>query len=267
MTGKDSHPAGMDGLLEIMTRLRDPETGCPWDLEQDFHSIAPYTLEESYEVVDAIEREHAADLRDELGDLLFQVVFHAQMAKEAGWFEFSDVANTICDKLLRRHPHVFGDEQVADARAQTEAWEQHKEREREPHGSAIDGVPLALPALTRAWKIQKKAARAGFDWPDIQGVFDKVQEELQELRQETDRESGHAAILDECGDLLFAAVNLVRYAGVDPERALRSANGKFTRRFHQVEEQCRLSGKDIKATGIDKLEAYWEYAKQREPGL
>jgi len=264
MSGKDSEPATIDRLLEIMAQLRDPVSGCPWDLEQDFHSIAPYTLEESYEVVDAIERNDRDGLRDELGDLLFQVVYHAQMADEAGWFDFSDVVSSICDKMVRRHPHVFGDEVVADAGAQTRAWQQHKARERGPAASALDGVPMALPALTRADKLQKKASHVGFDWPGFHGVAEKVEEELEELREEIERAAGADALLDEAGDLLFAAVNLVRHAGIDPESALRKANAKFTRRFHQIERQCRESGRSVAATDLDTLDYYWDQAKRDE---
>jgi MazG family protein len=265
MTHTDTAKAGIETLLEIMARLRDPEGGCPWDQEQDFRSIAPYTLEEAYEVVDAIERDAREDLQDELGDLLFQVVYHARMAEEAGWFDFSDVARGICDKLVRRHPHVFAGETVADAEAQTIAWEQHKDRERAAViDSAIAGVPVALPALTRACKLQKKAARVGFDWPEIGGVIDKLEEELEELRAEIDRNAGHAALEEEAGDLLFAAVNLLRHAGVDPETALRRASDKFAWRFRQVELRCLESGKAVKEVSADVLDWHWNAVKQRE---
>ena len=239
MTGSDACPAAIESLLDIMARLRNPESGCPWDVQQDFKSIAPYTLEEAYEVVDAIEQDDRAGLQGELGDLLFQVVFHAQMASEAGWFDFQDVVTGICSKMIRRHPHVFADEVIEDAEAQTRAWESHKEKERGTDGSALDGVPLALPALTRARKLQKKASRVGFDWPSIHGVADKVEEELEELNEEIGRQAAGGRLADESGDLLFAAVNLVRHAGVDPESALRQANSKFSRRFHQVEALCQ----------------------------
>lgn len=267
MTHTDTAKAGIETLLEIMARLRDPEGGCPWDQEQDFRSIAPYTLEEAYEVVDAIERDAREDLQDELGDLLFQVVYHARMAEEAGWFDFSDVARGICDKLVRRHPHVFAGETVADAEAQTVAWEQHKDRERAAViDSAIAGVPVALPALTRACKLQKKAARVGFDWPEIGGVIDKLEEELEELRAEIDRNAGHAALEEEAGDLLFAAVNLLRHAGVDPETALRRASDKFAWRFRQVELRCLESGKAVKEVSADVLDWHWNAVKQQETG-
>ena len=265
MTHPDTENASIETLLEIMSRLRDPEHGCPWDLEQDFRSIAPYTLEEAYEVVDAIERDAPDELKDELGDLLFQVVFHARMAEEAGWFDFSAVVRGICDKMIRRHPHVFADETVTDARAQTIAWEKHKEREQSAIiDSAIAGVPVALPALTRACKLQKKAARVGFDWPDIDGVIDKLGEELGELREEIDGKAGHAALEDEAGDLLFAAVNLLRHTGVDPETALRRASDKFAWRFRQVELRCLESGKAVRDVDADVLDWHWNEVKRQE---
>jgi MazG family protein len=258
-------PATIETLLEVMARLRDPQNGCPWDQQQDFRSIAPYTLEEAYEVVDAIDRGDMDDLQDELGDLLFQVVFHAQMANEAGRFDFSHVLNGICDKMVRRHPHVFADEAIADAEEQTRAWERHKENERKSgSGSVLDGVPLALPALTRACKLQKKASRVGFDWPDIRGVAEKVGEELQELRAEIGEASDPAALAEEAGDLLFAAVNLIRHAGIDPETALRQANRKFTRRFHQVEARCREAGHAVSEAGLETLDGYWDQVKREE---
>jgi nucleoside triphosphate diphosphatase len=258
-------PATIQTLLEIMGRLRDPDGGCPWDRQQDFRSIAPYTLEEACEVVDAIERNDRADLQDELGDLLFQVVYHARMASESGWFDFSDVLQGICNKMVRRHPHVFAGEEVADAGAQTRAWEAHKQKEkRDAPASVLDGVPLALPALMRADKLQRKAARAGFDWPDIRGVFDKVEEELEELHAEIEDGLDHEAIRDESGDLLFAVVNLLRHAGVEPESALRQANSKFTRRFRQVEQLCRDKGSSVTETDLDTLDWYWDQVKLEE---
>ena len=206
-------------------------------------------------------------MQGELGDLLFQVVFHAQMADEAGWFDFQDVVRGICSKMTRRHPHVFAGEDVGDAAAQTRAWELHKEKERGTVASALDGVPLALPALTRACKLQKRASRVGFDWPSIHGVADKVEEELEELSEEINRQAAVGRLADESGDLLFAAVNLVRHAGINPERALRQANLKFTRRFHQVEAYCQEAGQRVSETGLDTLDLYWEKAKQTEhPG-
>jgi MazG family protein len=264
MADKLNRPADIADLRAIMARLRDPVSGCPWDLEQDFRSIAPYTLEEAYEVVDAIERDDPAELQDELGDLLFQVVFHAQMASERGWFNLDDVIGSICEKMLRRHPHVFANEQVEDAEAQTRAWEVHKARERGEQDSALDGVPAALPALTRAYKLQQRASRVGFDWPSIHGVSDKVEEELEELNAEITRQADIDALMDEAGDLLFAAVNLVRHAGVDPERALRKGNSKFTRRFRQVESFMRDAGQPITEADLDTLDFYWEKAKEQE---
>ena len=259
-------PAGatIEDLLDIMRQLRKPQTGCPWDLEQDFRSIAPYTLEEAYEVVDAIAHGDAGALQEELGDLLFQVVYHAQMAQEQGWFDFNAVVNGICDKLVRRHPHVFGDEIIKTAAAQSHAWELHKEQERGKQESVLDGVPLALPALTRADKIQKRASRVGFDWPSIHGVSDKVEEELEELLGEIASNADTDAVMDEAGDLLFAAVNLVRHAGVDPEAALRQANRKFSRRFRMVERLSEGAGKTVAETDLDTLDYYWDRAKELE---
>jgi len=261
MTVDGPEQATLESLLEIMARLRDRETGCPWDVQQDFRTIAPYTLEEAYEVVDAIERNNHADLQDELGDLLFQVVYHAQMASEAGWFDFSGVVSGICDKMVRRHPHVFGDDVISDAEAQTHAWERHKRKERGSVKSVLDGVPLALPALTRAVKLGGKASRIGFDWPDIQGVFDKVREELDELYEEIQREAAPEVVAAEAGDLLFAVVNILRHVGIDPESALRLTNEKFVRRFHEVERLCEQAGRDIATTAPDILDDYWTQAK------
>ena len=257
-------PATIESLLEIMARLRAPETGCPWDLQQDFRSIAPYTLEEAYEVVDAIEQGDGGALKEELGDLLFQVVYHAQMAHEAGWFDFNAVVTGICEKMIRRHPHVFGDDVIHTAEAQTKAWELHKERERGERESVLEGVPLTLPALTRADKLQKRAARVGFDWPSIHGVSDKVEEELEELREELQSNADTDALMDEAGDLLFAAVNLVRHAGINPEAALRQGNRKFSRRFRMVEELCEAAGMTVAETDLDTLDAYWDQVKELE---
>jgi ATP diphosphatase len=265
MPVNDDEPATIQTLLDIMACLRNPDNGCPWDRQQDFRSIAPYTLEEACEVVDAIERDDKAGLRDELGDLLFQVVFHARMASESGWFDFSDVVRGICDKMVRRHPHVFAGAEIADADAQTHAWEVHKQKERgATSGSVLDGVPLALPALMCADKLQKKASRVGFDWPDIRGVFDKVEEEMDELRVEIEDGLDQEALLDEAGDLLFAVVNLVRHAGVEPESALRRANRKFTQRFQQVEQLCHEAGTSVTETDLDTLDGYWDQAKMRK---
>jgi ATP diphosphatase len=264
MSADGSAPATIETLLEIMIQLRTPGSGCPWDLQQDFHSIAPYTLEEAYEVVDAIEQGDQQGLREELGDLLFQVVYHSQMAREAGWFDFSAVVKGICEKMTRRHPHVFAGDIIDTAEAQTAAWEKHKEREKGERGSAIEGVPLALPALTRADKLQKKASQVGFDWPSIHGVSDKVEEELEELCEEIRNNAGAEALMDEAGDLLFAAVNLVRHTGTDPEAALRQANHKFSRRFRMVEQLSKADGKTVVETDLDTLDLYWEEAKALE---
>src|SRR5215831_14953794 len=229
----------LNQLLAIMARLRDRERGCPWDREQNFSTIAPYTIEEAYEVADAIERGDMPALKDELGDLLFQVVFHARMAEEAGIFDFDDVAAAIADKMERRHPHVFGDAEIASA-AQTEAWEQHKAAERRDRAqysadahSVLDGVALALPALLRAVKIQNRAARVGFDWREACPVFDKIAEEITELRTELDHDGDRERLEEEMGDLLFAVANLARKLELDPEVALRRATAKFEKRFRR----------------------------------
>jgi MazG family protein len=256
----------LDRLLAIMARLRDPERGCPWDREQDFATIAPYAIEEAYEVADAIARGDRAALKDELGDLLFQVVFHSRMAEEKGLFAFDDVAAAIADKMVRRHPHVFGTAQIASAAAQSLAWEEHKARERRAAGmaaSVLDGVALALPALLRAVKIQSRAARIGFDWPDAAAVVPKLAEEVGELGREIAAGSGRDAIEDELGDLLFAVANLARKLDLDPEAALRRATAKFERRFRQVEALAaeRSLGRDL-----DALEALWQQVKRQERG-
>jgi len=256
--------SNINKLLEVMKRLRDPESGCPWDLEQDFRSIYPYTIEEAYEVADAIDREDWDELRAELGDLLLQVVFHSQMAKEKGLFEFSDVVQSICDKMVRRHPHVFGDEQIGDARSQTIAWEAHKKAEREAGGgvstSALEGIALALPALLQAQKIGKRASAVGFDWPDVGGVHDKIHEELAELNEAVENVD-KKAVDEEFGDLLFAVVNLARHLNVNAEDALRSANAKFSRRFQALEKTVSQSGKRVENLNIDELEAHWSTVK------
>lgn len=260
-----SEPA-IEKLIAVMAALRHPQSGCPWDLEQDFSTIAPYTIEEAYEVADAIERGELMELRDELGDLLFQVVFHARMADEQGLFDFHDVAEAIVEKMERRHPHVFGDDAVADAEEQTRAWEQHKAKEREANGgsrSLLDGVTLGLPALSRAQKLQKRAAKGGFDWPEIEPVFDKIHEEIDEVRAELAK-GDDEALHNEIGDLLFACVNLARHAGVDAEQALRSANGKFVSRFHYVESQLAEEGLTPEQASLEKMDALWIRAKSEE---
>lgn len=256
-------------LLAVMAALRDPQGGCPWDLEQDFKSIAPYTLEEAYEVIDAIERGDMADLREELGDLLLQVVFHSQMAQEAGHFSFADVAAGISDKMIRRHPHVFGDGEERDAKSQTRAWEAQKAQERASKGaedaSLLANIPLALPALVRAEKLTKRAARVGFDWPSADEVFAKLDEELGEVR-EAIASGDQAHIAEELGDLLFVISNLARKLSVDPEAALRSANSKFERRFRWIEQHLAAEGKTCSDVDLDVMEAHWVSAKLDERG-
>ena len=255
-------------LLDLMRRLRDPEGGCPWDLEQDFRSIAPYTIEEAYEVADAIEREDLDDLRDELGDLLFQVAFHAQLAKEQGAFGFDDVLEAIVDKMIRRHPHVFGADVVKDATEQTARWERQKAAERAARAqdreqySVLDGISRNLPALTRAGKLQGRAARAGFDWPDYGGVLDKLLEEIDELHLELAENGRPERIEAELGDLLFTCVNLARHLGIDPETALRGANLRFERRFRHLERQFSQSGQALEDSDAEALEQAWERAKR-----
>jgi ATP diphosphatase len=247
----------LNRLLQIMERLRDPISGCEWDRAQDFTSIAPYTIEEAYEVADAIERADLPALREELGDLLLQVVFHARMAEEAGHFAFEDVAAAIVDKLEARHPDIFGDATPSEE-AQTERWETLKAAERKAKGavSALDGIAQALPALMRAEKLQKRAARQGFDWPDTAGPADKVREEMAELD-----EAGPGEKLDEAGDLLFAAANLVRAHGIAPEDALRAANAKFERRYRAMEA---LAGGNFATLSLDEQEALWQAVKRSE---
>jgi ATP diphosphatase len=258
-----AYPA-IDKLLAIMARLRDPQQGCPWDREQDFATIAPYTIEEAYEVGDAIERGDMAALKDELGDLLFQVVFHARMAEEAGLFAFDDVAAAISEKMVRRHPHVFGDAEIASVTAQNEAWEAHKAKERAAQGdgdSVLDGVALAYPALLRAAKVSRRAARTGFDWPDARAVIPKLAEEIAEIEAELDAGGDNARLEEEMGDLLFAAVNLARKLEVEPETALRRATGKFERRFRAVEARAKERGV---GSDLDALEALWQEVKAEE---
>ena len=246
-----------------MAQLRDPVTGCEWDRAQSFASIAPYTIEEAYEVADAIQRSDLAALRDELGDLLLQVVFHARMAEEAGHFAFDDVAAAIADKLEARHPHIFG-EAVDDGQHQSDRWEKLKAAERAAKGSqgVLDGVALALPALMRAEKLQKRAARTGFDWPDPEGPADKVREELAELAAATD--DAHRA--EEAGDLLFGAANLVRAYGIAPEDALRAANAKFETRFRAMEALANQRGLDFSTLSLDQQESLWQAVKASETG-
>jgi nucleoside triphosphate diphosphatase len=259
-------------LARIMARLRDPVSGCPWDLEQNFATIAPYTIEEAYEVADAIERADMGELRDELGDLLFQVMFHSRMAEEQGAFALADVVAAINDKMIRRHPHVFGDE--GDGRSadeQTVAWEAVKAAERASKAkgdaapSALDGVARALPALLRAEKLQKRAARTGFDWTETPPIFDKLEEEIAEVKEAI--ASGDAdAVEDEVGDLLFVVANLARRLSVDPEQALRKANAKFERRFRAMEQASKADAVEFASLTLGEQEAYWQQVKQTERG-
>ena len=266
-------------LIEIMAALRTPVTGCPWDLEQDFASIAPYTIEEAHEVADAIERGDMDDLREELGDLLLQVVYHARMAEEAGEFAFGDVVEAVTTKMIRRHPHVFGDAEARGAGMAKGMWEAIKAEEKaekrdrrmsrglapEDHGSGyLDGVPLAHPALTRALKLQERAARVGFDWSQAGPILDKIEEEIGEFR-EAMAERSTARMKDEFGDMLFAFVNLGRHLGIDPEAALRGTNDKFRDRFHHVEASLGAAGSSLEEATLDEMEALWQQAKRR-PG-
>lgn len=263
----DARRHGINDLLAIMARLRDPQTGCPWDVKQDFASIAPYTIEEAYEVADAIDRKDWHDLRDELGDLLLQVVFHAQMAKEAGLFSFDDVANAISDKMVRRHPHVFADERYDDLDAQKQGWEEIKAAERAAKGeahddSALAGVSHGLPEWKRAAKLQERAARVGFEWPDEQPVLDKLVEEVDEVRAELANGRDPQRLQDEIGDVLFVAVNLARHAGVDFSQALRHANAKFEHRFRAMEHFAKSDGTSLRELDLAAQEALWQRAKR-----
>ena len=265
----------IQALLAIMARLRDPQGGCPWDVEQDFASIAPYTIEEAYEVADAIDRADLHALKDELGDLLLQVVFHAQMAREQGAFAFADVVAAISDKMIRRHPHVFGDAEVADAEAQTVAWEEQKRRERASAGhedeSALAGIARGLPEWQRAVKLQKRAAAVGFDWPGITPVLAKLHEEIEEVRAEFEALASapdDAAVRDrleeEIGDLLFVAANVARHGKVDVGAALRRANLKFERRFRAMEALAADQGERLADLPLDAQDRYWDRAKAAE---
>ncbi len=260
--------SGLDRLLEVMRRLRDPATGCPWDIEQRFATIAPYTIEEAYEVADAIEREDWDALPGEIGDLLLQVVYYTQMGSEAGRFDFDAVANGIADKMIARHPHVFGDEEVAGSASLRTIWEERKAAERaakpDGDGSLLADVPLGFPALTRALKLQKRAARAGFDWGDARPILAKLREEIAELEEALDGGAPVAEQELELGDLLFTVVNLARHLELDPEAALRATNAKFERRFRSIEAAVATSGRAVADTGLDELEALWEAAKAAE---
>ncbi|HLF10011.1 MAG TPA: nucleoside triphosphate pyrophosphohydrolase [Gammaproteobacteria bacterium] len=262
---KQQNSGSIENLLEIMAALRDPAKGCPWDQQQTFATIAPYTIEEAYEVADAIERAALGELAGELGDLLFQVVFHARMAEEAGLFDFADVVEEICTKMLRRHPHVFGGEPIGSAAEQTEAWEEIKREERKTGSleSVLADVPVGLPALTRASKLGRRAATVGFDWPEIAGVRAKVREELAEL-DDAFAARDAAAISAEVGDLLFSVANLCRHLELDPERCLRAANARFVTRFRRVEQRVMSERGDWRRYDLDALEALWQQAKTAE---
>lgn len=264
--------AALDELLAIMARLRDPQGGCPWDIEQSFRTIAPYTVEEAYEVAEAAEAEDMPHLKEELGDLLLQVVFHARMAEERGAFAFEDVAQAIVTKMIARHPHVFDSASVSDAAEMERLWEDRKAAERQAKAAAsgrapglLDDVAAGLPGLTRAVKLQKRAARVGFDWTEIRPILAKLQEEVAELEAELD--GGDAArIEDEVGDLLFVMANVARRLSVDPEQALRGANAKFARRFRHIEDSLRAAGTPWEATDLEAMEALWQQAKRLERG-
>ncbi|HEX7129756.1 MAG TPA: nucleoside triphosphate pyrophosphohydrolase [Rhodanobacteraceae bacterium] len=259
----------IENLLEIMARLRDPERGCPWDAKQDFDSIAPYTIEEAHEVADAIQRRNYDDLRDELGDLLFQVVFHARMAEEAGYFNFADVVAALSDKLTRRHPHVFGDTRYANAEEQSRAWEALKARERAERGddedrSALAGIAAGLPEWRRALKLQQRAATVGFDWPGPEPVLDKLAEEIEEVRAEFEQGADRDRLEDEIGDVLFVIANLARHAKLDPGHALRRANAKFERRFRRMEALAAEAGETLAGKPLAEQDALWDRAKAEE---
>jgi len=277
MNRDQDNAADIRELLRIMARLRDPDDGCPWDLQQTFATIAPYTIEEAYEVADAIDRGDLVGLKDELGDLLLQVVFHARMAEEAGAFAFGDVVAAIRDKMVRRHPHVFAGAAVEDVHAQTRAWEEHKRAERAAAGdedrSALAGIPRGLPEWQRALKLQRKAARVGFDWPGPAPVIAKLHEEIEEVRAEFDAlasapddPAARAALEEEIGDLLFVCANLARHAGADVGTALRRANLKFERRFRAMEALAAADGHELADLPLEAQDRYWERAKAAERG-
>lgn len=263
--------SALDELLKVMQQLRDPENGCPWDREQTFKSLIPYTLEETYEVFDAIDSENPEEIKQELGDLLFQIVFYSQLAKENKLFEFNDIAASIVEKLIRRHPHVFANEKITSAEEQTIAWEKHKLQERQNkisdglNESLLADLTRNLPALLRAEKIQRRVARVGFDWPEINGVFEKIQEELDEVKNELSRhEVDQNRVEEEIGDLFFSLVNLARFTGVDSETCLRRANNKFEERFMAMEKHFIKNNQDIKNLSTDDLENAWQYIKSLE---
>jgi nucleoside triphosphate diphosphatase len=260
----------VETLMKIMAVLRDPDKGCPWDLEQDFSSIAPYTIEEAYEVADAIERSDMDSLCSELGDLFFQVIYHAQLAEERGYFRFEDVVRGVNTKLLRRHPHVFGDQQVKDAKTQSRIWEKQKAVERQPEKDGktgvIDGVSLNMPALRRAQKLQSRAATVGFDWNDPRLVLDKIVEEIAELKNEISGNMDKNSTREELGDLLFACVNLARHMDIDAEAALRSTNHKFETRFRYIETALAAQNRTLGEATLEEMDRLWEAAKVNEGG-
>lgn len=254
----------IDRLTAVMAQLRNPEGGCPWDLEQDFASIAPYTIEEAYEVAEAIAQNDMMELRDELGDLLLQVVFHARMAEEAGEFDFEAVAGAIADKMIRRHPHVFAQDGADTPDAVRQSWEATKAAERAEKGqddSALSGVALALPALMRAEKLSKRAARVGFTWPEVSWVFKDLDEEVQELKEEIEKGGDPDRLEDELGDILFVVANLARMLDIDPEKALRRTNRKFDLRFRAMEAGIKEEGKQVQSLPLDELDRRWDSVK------
>lgn len=271
-TAKPEAQAPIDRLRAVMAALRDPESGCPWDIEQSFATIAPYTIEEAYEVVEAIAQDDMAELRQELGDLLFQVVYHAQMAEERGAFDFDDVANAVTEKMIRRHPHVFAQHSAKAAEDVAGLWEDIKQRERadkagaDQPASVLDDVPLALPGLTRAWKLHRRAARAGFDWPSPEAVFAKIREELDELEAEIVGGEPPERIADELGDVLFTVARLASFVDQDPEAVMRAAQRKFTRRFKYMEARLHETGRAVSDASMDELEQLWQAAKRAERG-
>lgn len=251
-------------LINVMAALRDPDSGCPWDLKQNFKTVAPYTIEEAYEVLDAIEQEDFTELKGELGDLLFQIIFHSRLAEEQGLFDFSNVVETIVEKMIRRHPHVFDGHVYEDEKAFKQAWEADKHKDKKEKHSVLDGVPNAFPSLKLAQKIQKKAASVGFDWTDVAPVYDKIEEETEEIKEAVQQNESHERIADEVGDLLFAVVNLSRHLNVDAEDALRKASNKFRRRFQQVELKVEEDKADMAEMPLEKLEMYWQQVKTDE---
>jgi ATP diphosphatase len=258
---KSAHP--IDKLIAVMAKLRDPNGGCPWDLEQDFKSIAPYTIEEAYEVADAIERGDMKDLREELGDLLLQPIYHAQMASESGIFDITDVIEDVTVKMISRHPHVFGDRKAGNASDVNEIWDEKKAAEKDPSGSALDGVAKALPALLRAQKLKKKAAKVGFEWKKLDDVLDKLEEEIGELR-EAIKAGTVAEKTDELGDLIFVIANFARMNGIDAETALRQCNDKFERRFKGMEDDFKAKKQNMKTLSLEAMESQWTEQKKKE---